>query len=124
MSEFTITLKPYVVLLVGLALGIVSGYGLFTPGGVLEDSATTEQDITDRVIAVVDARDSVSMRAFEEALYYGEVHNQMIVKYDSAQTTTDIRVGRIDSLVHTDFESLSDSVKLAFRARVLARLTR
>jgi len=107
----------FAVFMLGMIVGVIVNYQFNSP-----NTSNSEQKKTDAVLADVAQRDSLVLAAQEEAMYYREISDKMRLKLDSAHAGATIRLADIDTLVHTNFESLPDSTKLAYREKVLARL--
>lgn len=108
-------------MLLTLVVGIFSGVVLsgYTIGA---DAVDTAQEKTDLALKQVAERDSLVLILEEQVLFYEEAHENLSIKFDSLATGATIQVAELDSLVHSSFDSLPDSAKLAYKEKVLARL--
>jgi hypothetical protein len=117
-------LKIFAIVLFTLFLG----YSAYTLERLVISKNTSEvsniqQRKTDSLMVVIAKNDSLVVTYAEQALFYKELHTEVKAKYDSLHLDAFASASKIDSLVHSDFESLSDSTKLAYREKVIARLT-
>ena len=108
---------------------IAIGFGFFggkvstpSPDATMAKELQKEKDKTAEAFKNVEERDSLVVLAKEEVLFYKELHAEIKVRFDSIASGTSMKVTLLDSLVRSDFESLNDSVKLAYRNKVLSRL--
>lgn len=127
-NKIVVTLKQFfyafiIKIAVGIAIGLLVGYSVFSSKEFQGNSPNTEQDKTDEVLALVARNDSLVLLYAQEAMYYRELHLNVKAKFDSLHLNVNNRANRIDSLVHSDFETLPDSTKLLYRERVIARLS-
>lgn len=113
--------SAFLLLILGVVLGII-GTNLFSDS--VKPGTSKEQVATDVVISAVDSRDSVVTILSEKVLYYEESFTALRAKFDSLENGVSVKVDSLSTLVHSDFDSLSDSVKLAYRERVLNRARR
>jgi len=127
-NGFFMTLKTFfwafiVKVAVGIAVGVLLGYTLFSHKEIGGNVDNSEQAKTDEVIEYIMRNDSITLKYAEQAMYYRELHLEVQAKYDDLHLSMHGSANRIDSLVHSDFESLPDSTRLAYRERVIARLS-
>lgn len=103
--------------IVGIFLGMVGGTIV---SGTRHEN--TQQAITDSVLFEVAQRDSIIIELRERELYYEEMRDSLSSNFDSIAHGAKVQVAALDSLINSDFESLTDSAKLAYKEKVLNRL--